>query len=501
MPSTPLHVVFVCPAGQTPPNWAEAAPQLGWQLIPVSPTELRECTGPAHDTAAVVYCEGTGCGEHNGRQPACKRTEYHCPSVEEVRAVTGDRPLIVIAEQADPLAVTHALLHGATLTLPARLEANELRRILQEAQTSPWLSPPFNIIGGEAGKDPLPQIVGRSQPMQRVKNLVRRWADLDRPGAIPLPVLLYGETGTGKGHAARTLHQLGSHRDGPFVTVSCRAQTTDGVERALFGNPRHDAHRGLAKLPTGGAIGRARGGILFIDEILALTPATQVKLVRFLEERAHLRMNEAHEPAMDFRLIATTNDDLPRAIATGRFRADLFHRVECLTLQMPPLRERSDDIVLLARHFLSEFATEHGTHPLSLSAGAVHALRNYSWPGNVRELKNALIRAAMRAHTHILRATDLGLTRPALSGETPDLSPPLPAAISRPQQIRITGNRRVSIDFTSIDQIDIEGLRRDLIRQAMEASRGNQSEAARRLGLSRNALRYAVKKYGIVGRT
>jgi len=500
MPSSPLHVVFVCPAGQTPPNWAEAAPQLGWQLIPVSPTELRECAAPEHEAAAVVYCEGTGCGEHNGRRPACQRTEYHCPTVEEVRAVTGDRPLIVIAEQSDPLAVTHALLHGATLTLPARLETNELLRTLQEAQTSPWLSPPFHIAGSDGGEDPLPEIVGRSRPMQRVKTLIRRWADLDRPGSIPLPVLLYGETGTGKGHVARTLHQLGGHRNGPFVTVSCRAQTTDEVDRALFGDPRRGRRTSRADLPTGGAVGRARGGILFIDEILALSPATQAKLVRFLEERAHLRMHEAHEPAMDFRLIAATNDDLPRAIATGRFRADLFHRVECLTLQMPPLRERGDDIVLLARHILGQFGAEHATPSLSISAGAIHALRHYSWPGNIRELRNALIRAAMRTHTHILRATDLGLTRPALSGDTMDLSPP-PATIAGPQPIQITRNRRVSIDFTSIDQIDIEGLRRDLIRQAMEASSGNQTEAARRLGLSRNALRYAVKKYGIVGRT
>lgn len=496
MPSSPIHVVFVCPAGQIPPNWTEVAPLLGWQLVPLSPSELRECATPEHDTAAVVYCEGTGCGEHSGRIPLCKRTEYHCPSVEEVRAVTGDRPLIVIAEQSDPMAVTHALLHGATLTLPARIEASELRRILQEAQTSPWLSPPFHITGGEPGEDPLPQVVGRSRPMQRVKTLIRRWADLDRPGSIPLPVLLYGETGTGKGHVARTLHQLGGHKEGPFVTVSCRARSTEEVERALFGDTR-SGHR--TNIPTGGAIDEARGGVLFIDEILALAPATQTKLVRLLEERAHLRMNKAHEPAMDFRLIATTNDDLPRAIATGRFRADLFHRVECLTLQMPPLRERTDDVILLARHILGEFAEEHATQPLSISAGAVNALRHYSWPGNVRELRNALIRAATCAHTHILRATDLGLTRPAPSGDT--IASPQPSGGSRPQAIRISPSRRVSVDFTAIDQIDIERMRRDLIRQAMEASRGNQTEAARRLGLSRNALRYAVKKYGIIGST
>ncbi len=497
MPSSPLHVVFVCPAGQTPPSWAEAAPQLGWQLIPLSPTELRECTTPEREAAAVVYCEGTGCGEHHGRQPACKRTEYHCPSVEEVRAMAGDRPLIVIAEQSDPLAVTQALLHGATLTLPARLETDELRRILQEAQTSPWLSPPFHMTSNEGGEDLLPQIIGRSRPMQRVKTLIRRWADLDRPGAIPLPVLLYGETGTGKGHVARTLHQLGGHRNGPFVTVSCRAQSIKEVERALFGEPGRCRGSHHAGLPTGGAIARARGGVLLLEEILALAPSTQAKLVQLLEERAHLRMSDAHEPSMDFRLIATTNDDLPRAIATGRFRADLFHRVECLTLQMPPLRERGDDIILLARHFLREIAAEHDTPALSLSAGAVRAVRHYPWPGNIRELKNALIRGALRSQSHLLRAQDLGLSRPALRGDPPSSA----TTADEETPIRIVGSRRVAIDFNAIDQIDIEGLRRDLIRQAMEASRGNQSEAARRLGLSRNAIRYAVKKYGIVGRS
>jgi len=498
MPSSPLRVVFVCPAGQTPPNWAEVAPQLGWQLIPLSPTALADCTAPEQETAAVVYCEGAACGEPNGSRPACQRTGYHCPPVAEVRALVGDRPLIVVAEQSDPLAVTHALLHGATLTLPARLATNDLRRILEEAQASPWLSPPFRLLVGVQGKDPLPEIVGRSEPMQRVKTLIRRWAELDRPGAIPLPVLLYGETGTGKGHIARTLHQLGGHRDGPFVTVSCRARGAEELEGELFGQPAE----GIAphpSRPTGGAIGRARGGVLFLDEILALSPATQAKLVRLLEERAHQRMSTSHDPAMDFRLIAATNEDLPRAIATGRFRADLFHRVECLTLQLPPLRARGDDILLLARHLLHKIAEEHATPPLALSAGAVHALRHYPWPGNVRELSNALLRAAMRTPPHILRATGLGLARPTLEGGVEPTPTPLLSPFSRPQPIQITTNRRVAIDFTAVDQIDIEGLRRDLIRQALEISRGNQTEAARRLGLSRNALRYAVKKYGIAG--
>ncbi|HBB41442.1 MAG TPA: hypothetical protein DC005_08470, partial [Proteobacteria bacterium] len=199
-------------------------------------------------------------------------------------------------------------------------------------------------------------------------------------------------------------HQLGGHRDGPFVTVSCRARGAEELEGELFGQPAE----GIAphpSRPTGGAIGRARGGVLFLDEILALSPATQAKLVRLLEERAHQRMSTSHDPAMDFRLIAATNEDLPRAIATGRFRADLFHRVECLTLQLPPLRARGDDILLLARHLLHKIAEEHATPPLALSAGAVHALRHYPWPGNVRELSNALLRAAMRTPTHILRAT------------------------------------------------------------------------------------------------
>ncbi|RMF78352.1 MAG: AAA family ATPase, partial [Nitrospirae bacterium] len=270
--------------------------------------------------AAVVFCRGEACGERS----LCRERgrDLYAPSIEEVRALVGDRPLIVLESDRNPLAMTRATLRGATLSLPASLPAEELAEILVQAQSSPWISPPFRLATAQGEEDPLPALVGRSPAMREVKTLIRRWAALDRPGTIPLPVLLYGETGTGKGLVARTLHDLGGHREGPFVSVACRGRGAHELEAELFGAP-------------GGrrsAIERARGGVLFLDEILALAPSTQARLVRLLEERAHQRAEGLHDPAQDFRLIAASNGDVARAIAAGRFRADLFHRVECLTL-------------------------------------------------------------------------------------------------------------------------------------------------------------------------
>ncbi|RMF84500.1 MAG: hypothetical protein D6739_05835 [Nitrospirae bacterium] len=173
--------------------------------------------------------------------------------------------------------------------------------------------------------------------------------------------------------------------------------------------------------------------------------------------------------------------------------------MECLTLHLPPLRERGDDVLLLARHFLRRLAEEHGGRPPALSSSAVRALRHYPWPGNVRELRNAVTRAAARTTGAVIEAADLGLTRPTPEGDGRRAANGTAAPRPHASPVQLLRSRRLVVDFNLVDRIDLEGLKRDLIRQAIEASGGNQTEAARRLGLSRNAIRYAVKKYGLAG--
>jgi len=500
MQSSPLPVAFVCEAGQIPPDWDRIAQRLGWDLQFFTPTDLRECAGRDLHFMAVIYCQCSGCAQGPMRhQLSCRVENPHCHSIEEIRALVGELPLIVLDPDDTPLSAARAMVRGASLTLPAHLDEEKIISVLQEAQTSPWLSPPFCPCANEGCDDPLPEIVCESEVMRGVKRHILQWADLDHPGGDTLPILLHGESGTGKSVLARAAHRAGHRRDGPFVEVNCRGRLRDELETEIFGQPL--AKAGLAppareRRNPQGAVAKARGGTLFLDEITELTPEAQARLVRILEQAAQGSGPESRRGALDFRFIASTNADLARLIAAGRFRADLFHRIECLTLHLPPLRERGNDVVLLARYFLHELSEVRDGPPLCLTAAAVSALRTHPWPGNVRELRNALHRAVAHSPTHNLGPGALGLggARPAarVNGK-----PARNGSGSNGAAARVTTEGTVEIDFATGVQVDFEAIRRDLIRQAMESSDGNQAEAARKLSMSRNAIRYAVRKYGL----
>jgi len=499
MHSSSLPVAFVCEAGDIPPDWERIAQHLGWDLQFFTPTDLRECAGKNLHFMAVIYCQCTTCSHGPKRnQLSCAVENPHCHSIEEVRALIGELPLIVLDPDDTPLSAARAMVRGASLTLPAHLDEEQLISILEEAQTSPWLSPPFCPCANEGCDDPLPEIVCESEVMRGVKRHILQWADLDHPGGDTLPILLHGESGTGKSVLARAAHRAGHRRDGPFVEVNCRGRVREELEAEIFGKSLAKAAASPARERRNplGALAKARGGTLFLDEITELTPDAQARLVRILEQASRGSGSESRHHALDFRFIAATNADLGRLIAAGRFRADLFHRIECLTLHLPPLRERGNDVVLLARYFLHELSESRDGPTLCLTAAAVRALREYAWPGNVRELRNALHRAVAHSPTHNLGPGALGL-----GGE-----PPAARVNGRRARngngsnggaARVTPEGTVEIDFATVAQVDFEAIRRDLIRQAMESADGNQAEAARKLGMTRNAIRYAVRKYGL----
>ncbi|MDX9766293.1 MAG: sigma 54-interacting transcriptional regulator [Ectothiorhodospiraceae bacterium] len=285
-------------------------------------------------------------------------------------------------------------------------------------------------------------------------------------------VLLLGESGTGKELLARALHALSPRANGPFVAINCAALPGELAESELFGHRRgaftgaDRDHPGYARL--------AAGGTLFLDEAGDLPLPLQSKLLRFLELGECQGVGELSPTRVDVRIIAATHQDLHRAVAEGRFRRDLFYRLHVVPLELPPLRQRGEDVLLLARRFLAEFAEHHGRPLAVFGRRAERALLRHDWPGNVRELRNLCERLSILLPGRVIEPENLP---PELRGEAQAQSSfALPAG-----------------------GIRLDDLEQDMIRQALDRSHGNKSRAARLLGISRDTLLYRLKKYAIEG--
>ena len=315
------------------------------------------------------------------------------------------------------------------------------------------------------GPDPLDAIIGESAPMQAVKSLVRKVAR--SPAST---VLLRGESGTGKNLVAQALHQRSQRADGPFLNITCSSLPETLLESELFGHERGAFTD--AKQKRSGLLQLAHHGTAFLDEIGDISPALQVKLLRFLEERVFRRVGGAADVRVDARIVAATHHDLEAAVADGRFRSDLYYRLSVLPVHLPPLRERAGDVTRLARHFVALFAEELGRSIAGISPAALERLAEHSWPGNVRELRNVIERAVLLAEGDVLQSQDLVL-----------LTPPPQAAAARFQ--------------LPPDGLDLAALERDLVAQALAHAGGNRTRAARLLHLSRDQLRYRVEKFGL----
>jgi DNA-binding NtrC family response regulator len=281
-------------------------------------------------------------------------------------------------------------------------------------------------------------------------------------------VLIRGETGTGKELVARALHYLGPRADGPFVPVNCGALPFDLVESELFGHERAAFTGAVA--PRAGLVEESDRGTLFLDEIDSLTPAAQVKLLRFLQDREFRRLGSNRARSSDARVLAATNTDPEEAVARGRLRSDVYYRLNVLQLELPPLRERREDIVPLAEHFLRRNAANCAVS--SLSAEARRTLVAYDWPGNVRELEHAIQRALV-----------LGDGRPLLS----------PKELGLPSDAALTSRE----SFAEAKQRIVERFEREYVSRALAATAGNVAQAARQAQRSRRGFWNLVQKHGI----
>ena len=373
-----------------------------------------------------------------------------------------------IADQA-AIALTHA--QNTRELERQRRELAELNRRLElevEHQAAELTSMKAEL--GSAREDfssryDYTNLVGRAPVMRDLKRL------LDRATAADISVLIHGESGTGKELVARALHANGPRRRAPFVSLNCGALTETLLESELFGASR-GAYTG-ADRERRGLFEVADTGTLFLDEVGEMSPGLQSKLLRVLQDGEVRRVGAERSRKVDVRIIAASNKDLARLVEDGRFREDLYYRLNVVRIDVPPLRERIDDLPLLVEHIVAKHAASGRMPVRRVSRDAMRKLCAYRWPGNVRELENELLRASILAASEIIGVDDL--------------SP------------RIAGG--VDAEAASADDLAlkprVERLERSLIRDALHKSRGNQSQAAKLLGLSRFGLQKKIKRYAL----
>ncbi|KGM08096.1 two component, sigma54 specific, transcriptional regulator, Fis family [Methylophaga thiooxydans] len=394
--------------------------------------------------------------------------------LKEIRANAAWQtlPVVMMTAYGELEDAVTAMKIGATDYLKKPVDLDELvltlSKVMQTQKLSLQLD--YSQVRETHGIEPA-TMIGYSHTIQAVRQQVERIANLVDKAEQEHPVILVsGETGTGKDVIARIYHQAGSWRHRPYVHVDCAALPAELIEAELFGYERgaftnaHQAKPGLIEV--------AEDGTLFLDEVGELPLSLQTKLLNVLERRQVRRLGSTREVPVQAHFIAATNRDLKQMVADGRFRADLFFRLNVLGLHLPPLRERQEDIALLAVHFVDVVARRYGLDAPVFSDDAVQILQSYSWPGNIRELQHVVERAVMLSPQGVIESSQLMLQAPTAATSENDYS----------------GVDRLS-------EMTLEQVEKYLIENALEKTAGNVSRAARKLGLTRMAMRYRMEKY------
>ncbi|MEW8507644.1 MAG: sigma-54 dependent transcriptional regulator [Candidatus Thiodiazotropha sp.] len=373
-------------------------------------------------------------------------------------------PVAMITAHGNMESAIEALKAGAFDFVSKPVDLEVLRKLVQQAiklgkQKTESTSAKSGISGDSS------PMLGNSRPMKRVRELIKKLA------RSQAPVYISGESGTGKELAARLIHQQGPRADRPFVAVNCGAIPQELMESELFGHKKGsftgatNDHQGLFL--------SADGGTLFLDEIADLPLHMQVKLLRAIQEKQVRPVGSQTETAVDVRIISATHKNLAELVESGDFRQDLYYRINVIELPLPPLRERSEDIPLLAQHFLTRMARESGTKKARLSSSALKKLKAYGFPGNIRELENILERSFTLLEGSELLADDLHL----------------------PANHQTQGTQPADSDRPLGDKM--EQVEREAIIQALEETRWNRTAAAKKLGMTLRSLRYRLEKFGI----
>jgi two-component system, NtrC family, response regulator AtoC len=393
-------------------------------------------------------------------------------------------PVIIMTAHGTIEGAVEAVKLGAFDYMKKPVDLEELKLLADRARENAQLKQELSYYRRRAiTEEPFAGILGNSPPIRHVLDQVRQIAALDETP----PVLITGETGTGKGLVARSLHQSGPRAAKPFIDVNCTALPSNLIEAELFGYERGAFTD--AKESKIGLFEAAEGGFLFLDEVGDLEQSLQGKLLRAIEERTVRRVGGVRDRKINVRILAATNRNLEQEVQQSKFRSDLYFRLAVILLHLPPLRERGEDVLLLADHFLRRFSAKYGKDVRRIDDRGREMLLSYPWPGNVRELSHVIERGVLWSREPVLNLEHLSVSAPMTA-----LSDPAP----KPLEVQSADSSVSVLDAdTGSAGADLTQVERSMIERAMRDAGGNQTQAAQRLGISRDTLRYRLKKFGI----
>ena len=405
--------------------------------------------------------------------------------LRRIREFDAAIPVIIMTAHGTIEGAVEAVKLGAFDYLKKPVDLEELKLLADRARENSQLRQELSYYRRrESGREtPLAGVLGESPAIQAVLDQARQIAALDETP----PVLITGETGTGKGLVARTIHGAGPRAGKPFIEVNCTALPATLMEAELFGHERGAFTD--AKESRMGLFEAAEGGFLFLDEVGDIELSLQGKLLKAVEDRTVRRVGGTRDRRIDVRILAASNRDLEREAQRDQFRRDLYFRLAVIILHLPPLRERGSDILLLARHYLDRFNAKYGKQVREIDGRASELLLEYPWPGNVRELSHVIERAVLWSRGPSLDVEHLSLATPVVA----------PGPAERPASSTVPAAPQSTNDGPVMPPagMDLERWERTMIEQALRECDGNQTRAAQRLGISRDTLRYRLKKYGI----
>ncbi|KAF0217292.1 MAG: Fis family transcriptional [Geobacteraceae bacterium] len=390
--------------------------------------------------------------------------------LEKIKEIDDDIIVIMVTAHGGLETAVNAMRLGAYDYINKPFNLDEMAIVIKKALETSDLRREVASLRSEHKKYGPPKIIGVSKHMHNVLDMMQKVAKSEAS-----TVLIQGESGTGKELVAKWIHYESSRADKPFVAINCAAVPATLLESELFGHEKGSFTD--AKVTKKGLFELADGGTVFLDEIGDMDVGMQAKLLRFLEDRTFRRIGGTKPISVDVRIISATNKDLLKAIEDKTFRNDLYYRLQVIPIFLPALRERKEDIILLANHFIEHFNREFIKHVKGISSMAEKMLVEYHWPGNIRELKNVVERAIILGNDETLLLEHLPLEIVAKSSAS---CAPLTTFKLPPEGV------------------DIEEVEKELIRQALENSDWNQSKAAKKLNLGIDAFRYRMKKFGFL---
>lgn len=446
--------------------------------------------------------------------------DIHLPDADglttfhRLREVDARTPIILITGHGTSELAIEAMKEGAYEYLLKPLELPQLRDLVNKAwQSSRLMHVPAIVAEAEAAPPGADAMVGRCASIQDVYKAIGRVAAQD------VTVLILGESGTGKELIARAIYQHSKRADKPFLTINCAAIPETLLESELFGHEKGAFTSADRKRI--GKFEQCSGGTIFLDEVGDMSPLTQTKILRLLQEQRFERLGGNETIETDVRLIAATNVDLEKAVEAGRFRRDLYFRLNVFTIRLPPLRDRGDDLTLLVRHFVRRFAKELNKMVSDVSGEAMEVLHRYSWPGNIRELQSVIKQALLQMRGSILLPEDLPVAVLVPAAVSAANSTPRPGEILPHASLvdsHVAGKlaphaegefnwdkfvaEQIAAGTVHLYEQSLERMEREVLVRVLRHTNGNQVQAARILGITRGSLRTKIRSLGItIGRS